>query len=333
MTFKIICTVVSCFLFFVSRSTFAVQLDVQLHSEDDIFRNDVVRIFEHVHIKSGALTKFHHRSDFGSNVLMQYYAIINPPFILDEKSIAELSKLAEANLYVAMLNLGDIYSDVGSKFYNINLAIKWYTRAVELHQSSQALDRLGFIHGVLLGDIKMAAYFYSNGCELGNASSCFNLSVAFNKAGVGKIKTISALLKAHTLGHIKAGVDLYVMYKDVDKNKAIYYLKGSADRGYREAQYFLGVEYFESNNEKLGLAYMHMAAESEFIAAQAYLGKFFSGKIKSKEDFEIAEKWYLRAAIAGDEPSRKNLLVLYEVYRELIPGLTEKRNYLGKVTK
>lgn len=330
MKVETIYKVILLILLLLSSKIFAVQFSVELHPEDDRFRSDKVKIFESKHIKNGALERFDPRSVDLDNVLMKYYIVINPPFTLDKRAIDELSKLAEKDLYVSMLNLGDIYSDVSLGHYNVYFAIKWYKRAVESRQSSQALDRLGYIHGVLLSDNKKAVEFYSRGCELKNASSCYNLSIVLSKFE-NEVKVIEALKKSYDLGHVKAGMNLYVLNKDSSTTKAIYYLKGSADRGDVEAQYFLGENYFFQKNMDLGLLYMTRSAEGGFVAAQAYLGRYYSEKINSKESFKLAEKWYLKAAIAGDEPSSKNLLALYNAYEELIPELREKRNYLIKI--
>ncbi len=78
---------------------------------------------------------------------------------------------------------------------------------------------------------------------------------------------------------------------------------------------------------------MSMAAENGLVDAQAYLGKFYSQRIKSEKDFEIAEKWYLKAAIAGSEPALENLTILYKIYESLIPNIHEKRKYLLELQK
>lgn len=311
----------------------SAQINVKAHSQDNNFRDDYVKAFESKYIKNNTLLNFPQEAGKGSSLLMQYYRVIKPPFLLNDRSIDELSQLAQQDLYVAMLNLGDIYSDASSKYYDIKLAINWYKRAVNSHQSSQALDRLGFIYGVILNDINEAVHYYSSGCELGNASSCYNLSIALNKSNADLAKIKEALLKSYSLGHAKAGMDLYVIYKDSDKEKAHGYLKFSADGGFPNAQYFLGEHYFEADDEILGLTYMSMAAENGLVDAQAYLGKFYSQRIKSEKDFEIAEKWYLKAAIAGNEPALENLIILYKIYESLIPNIQEKRKYLLEFQK
>ena len=160
----------------------SAQLNIKAHSQDDNFRDDYVKAFESKNIENSTLLNFPQEVGRGSSLLMQYYRVIKPPFLLNDRAIDELSQLAQQELYVAMLNLGDIYSDASSKYYDIKLAVNWYKRAVNSHQSSQALDRPGFIYGVILNDINKAVHYYSGGCELGNASSCYNLSIALNKS-------------------------------------------------------------------------------------------------------------------------------------------------------
>ncbi len=153
---------ITCIISFLfSPLGLSAQLDIKAHSQDDNFRDAYVKDFESKYIKNSTLLNFPQEAGRGSSLLMQYYRVIKPPFLLNDRSIDELSQLAQQDLYVAMLNLGDIYSDASSKYYDIKLAINWYKRAVNSHQSSQALDRLGFIYGAILDDINTAVHYYS----------------------------------------------------------------------------------------------------------------------------------------------------------------------------
>ena len=325
----LIITFCLCFASYASSSS---KILINNYPEDDPFRTKDIVSFEKKYIRNGAVLDHKDIDVNSNNLLLKYYLLIESSSKIDKYIIAELTKIANDGLYVAMMNLGDIYSMPNSEYLNADLAIKWFTKAVEKRNSPHSLVRLGFAYEKLLNNKIKAIELYAKGCKRDYANACFNFGIVSNQIGGDISEVIDALEKAHKMGHPKSGKDLYVIYKSLGRNGSISYLQDSADRGYNEAQYFFGVELFNKKDTDAGLRYIEMAAEGGFVPAQSFLGFHYSKNIKSKSEFEVAEKWYLKAAIAGDEPSRKNLLVLYKVYGELIPGLAEKRNYLEKVT-
>lgn len=314
-----------CFLCFASSASSSNNIIINIHTEDDPFRTNDIRKFEERYINKGVILDHKDIKLNPNNLLSRYYLLIESSSTIDHFFIAELTKIAADGLYVAMINLGDIYSMSTSKFSNPDLAIKWFTQAVEQKNSPHSLVRLGFAYEKILNNKRKAIDLYSKGCMKDYANACFNLGIVSSQNGSDISDVIVALEKAHKLGHPKSGKDLYVIYKSLGRNEAISYLQDSADRGYNEAQYFLGVELFHKKNISTGLQYIEISAENEFIPAQYFLGLHYSKKIKSKSDFEVAEKWYLKAAIAGDETARMNLLSLYNIYEKLIPEITKKR--------
>jgi len=125
-------------------------------------------------------------------------------------------------------------------------------------------------------------------------------------------------------GHIEAMFELYFCYVrgigtdgNPDWDQALYWLHQAAERGYAEAQAYLGVHYRDGTpgvpkDKKQAFFWFRKAADQDNITGQYMVGKCYEDGVGVDPDIAEALKWYRLAADQGNDYAQYELGKCYQ---------------------
>jgi len=106
-----------------------------------------------------------------------------------------------------------------------------------------------------------------------------------------------------------------------DYQEAIWWFKLSADQGYAQAQYNLGLMHNRGEgvprDDKEAVKWYRLSAQQRVAGAQSNLGLMYEKGLGVEQDYIEAHKWFNLAGINGNEIGRKNADI---VEKKMTPG-------------
>lgn len=212
------------------------------------------------------------------------------------KAIEYYKKSAAKNYAPAYVALGDMYATGKGITHDANKAEEYYLKAADLNDD-QAIDRLALLY--LLQD---------------------GMAVDSDKTQ-NSIKTVKLFQRVAEKGNAKAMYVLSLLYQngfyvEADHDKAVEYLKKSADLKYPEAEYSMAYLYlsgmYVEKDYKKGIELMTSAANNGFPDAQNNIGMLYlKGELVPK-DLKRAKNWLEKASNNGSSMADYNLGVVYD---------------------
>lgn len=146
----------------------------------------------------------------------------------------------------------------------------------------------------------------------------FLLLSIFIYSDVSLANSFEEVKKLAESGNKDAQYNLGLMYYEgenieTDYEKAVYWITKSAEQGYAKAQYSLGMIYYKGENIDIDKAHewFQKAAEQGHVKAQFKLGYMYYD-IESMLDFEKARKWFQKAAEQNHPESQYFLGLIYK---------------------
>ena len=229
-------------------------------------------------------------------------------------------KAAEQGHAESQLKLGHCYANGEGVPEDETEAFKWYRKAAQ-QGLADAQNILGDSYRTGEGlpkDEAEAIKWYRMGADQGDAGSQFDLGKCYAQ-GIGVHKNNSEALKwlykaakRNKYMAFSFGQDYYHGH-DVEKNlaEAVKFFLISAERGYDDAQFRLGVCYENGEgvpqDETEAVKWYKKAAEQKNADAQRKLGESYDFGKGVQKDKSEAEKWYRKAAEQGIAKANFNI--------------------------
>ena len=240
-----------------------------------------------------------------------------------EEAIKLLIKAAKAENVTAQYQLGKIYTDTDSDYFNAEKGLKLLESAAE-QGNSFALHQLGKIYcdgEIADKDINRAIKYFTRASELNNEFSQFRLGSIYMQDEYKNIsKAIEEFTKSaeqgnrfaqYQLGNIFLSGD--VAEQDVDL--AIRYLNEAAEQGNGFAQYRLGTIYIDDElghkNIYQALNCFTAAAEQGNQFAQYQLGLVYLRGDEIEQNPDLAIQYFSEAAEQDNQFAQYQLGNIY----------------------
>ena len=106
-----------------------------------------------------------------------------------------------------------------------------------------------------------------------------------------------------------------------DYQEAIKWFKLSAEQGYAQAQYNLGLMYSKGegvpSDDKEAVKWYRLSAEQRITGAQSNLGLMYEKGQGVEQDYVEAHKWFNISGINGNEIGRRNTNI---IEKKMTPG-------------
>ena len=106
-----------------------------------------------------------------------------------------------------------------------------------------------------------------------------------------------------------------------DYQEAIWWFKLSAEQGYGQAQYNLGLLYSRGEGlpieHKEAVKWYRLSAEQRIPGAQSNLGLMYEKGLGVEQDYVEAHKWFNIAGVNGNEVGKKNTDI---IEKKMTPG-------------
>lgn len=218
-----------------------------------------------------------------------------------EEAIQLLIKASEAENVTARYQLGKIYTDKESKYFNAEKGLKLLESAAE-QGNGFAIHQLGKIYcdgEIAEKDMNRAIEYFKSASELNNEFSQFRLGSIY----------------------------MQDEYKNI--SKAIDEFTKSAEQGNQFAQYQLGKIYTEKGsdyfNTEKGLKLLESAAEQSNSFALHQLGKIYCDGEITKKDMNRAIEYFTKASELNNEFAQYHLGSIYmsEEYKDIPKAIDE----------
>ena len=218
-----------------------------------------------------------------------------------EEAIKLLIKAAEAENVTARYQLGKIYTDKESKYFNVEKGLKLLESAAE-QGNSFAIHQLGKIYcdgEIADKDMNRAIEYFTKASELNNEFAQYRLGSIY----------------------------MQDEYKNI--SKAIDEFTKSAEQGNQFAQYQLGKIYTEKGsdyfNTEKGLKLLESAAEQSNSFALHQLGKIYCDGEITKKDMNRAIEYFTKASELNNEFAQYHLGSIYmsEEYKDIPKAIDE----------
>ena len=105
-----------------------------------------------------------------------------------------------------------------------------------------------------------------------------------------------------------------------DPQQARKWLEKAAEQGSPEAQYYLGVMYYQGvgveQDPQQARKWLEKAAVQEYPEAQYCLGLIYASGEGVKKDFKKAQEWWEKVNVQGNPTAQKNLEIIYNSWKE-----------------
>jgi len=232
---------------------------------------------------------------------------LEEPFLLDNTSSANISKLLTANRMKKVnkeAEMGEFFSqyESGSRYY--------YANGVKQ-------------------DYKKAVYWFQKAAEQGLAKAQCKLGVCYlygNGIKQDYEKAVYWFLKATEKEDLDAQICLGFCYMDgqggtQDIEKAIYWYNKVAEKGIAKAEPLLGLCYYKKEEYEKAVYWYKKAAEKGDALAQHRLGHCYQEGKGVKQDYKEAIKLYKKAIEQGYAEALAALGICY------VEGIGIKQNF------
>lgn len=274
-----------------------------------------------------------------------------------KKTIFYHSKCASLNILSSQLFLGDLYFEGKYVSQDIDLSTHYFRMAKS--KSITALNMLGNIYLNYKHNINKSILYYSLAAQTNNKKALFNLGKIYldeknsqydikkavyylhNASNKGSLKSQKLLgdiyynqkyfenaIPYFTLASKKGDSDsmlkLGKIYISHDINKAIFYFTSASNKKNYEAQYILGMIFYENiyikRSINKAIYYLSKAAKHKILEAQKVLGKIYYDDEFVPRNITKAIKYFTSASLQNDLSSQ---LILGDIFLE---GKYVKRN-------
>ena len=247
----------------------------------------------------------------------------------------------------AQYNVGSMYDNGTGVLEDDTEALKWYRLAAD-QGIAEAQFNLGLMYANGEGvpqDEAEALKWYQLAADQGdtdakknkaiietkNANAYYDLGLIYEDVAnqgeniqTNKVDAVKMYRLAAELGHTKAQFKLsrkLAFGKGVEKDKkeAREWLLKSANTGYAEAQFYLGIDYYFEKDYTEALKWYRLAAEQGYADAEYEMGDVYNhgdygveiNNYGVKVNKETALVWYRRAATQGHGKAELYLARLY----------------------
>ncbi|KAL3902082.1 MAG: hypothetical protein SGCHY_000116 [Lobulomycetales sp.] len=218
----------------------------------------------------------------------------------------------------AMYNIGLCYhSGVGAPL-NRTVGVEWFQLSAEQgnHLGQFALGKCYYWGIGICSDFEDAVAWFKKSADKGNTDSMYYLGLCYQKGRGVPQNFENAMVyfrrsAGSELGHADSELAIGKLLlstfgnSDPDVEQASTWLEMSANKGNAEAQYHLGLLYYNGSGESIPVdtekaaAYFESSANLGQADAQFMLGQCYEkGQAKAKS-LALAKQWYLEAAAKG----------------------------------
>lgn len=170
-------------------------------------------------------------------------------------------------------------------------------------------------------------------CSSVAASDQSDLQKAVNAIRSGDINGASKLLLPLAQhGNGEAQAHLWSILKTTDEKQANMWLLRSAENGYAQSVFTVGLMYLQGNgvNEDpvMALKYLKQASEAGIAPAQRHLGMLYRNGPNSIQNDSEAARWLGKAALAGDAEAQYQFAELHRYGYGVTPDMLVMRKWL-----
>lgn len=238
---------------------------------------------------------------------------------------ADLKARADSGDGVACCLLGMVLREGWGCEKDYDTANAYFTKGASELGHLGCMNNLGVMYNHGLGFVKdasVAVEWFRKAAEQGDAPAQYNLALMiYEGAGVDKNPDMATewFRKAAEQGYAPAQCELAIRYEAVsggvprDNALAVEWYRKAIEQGDLEAHFRLGLYYYRGVQPSKGIVGKvdevegwRKAAEQGDAEAQFQLGGYYNG-LQSKENFDIADAWYRKAAEGGDVRALKKM--------------------------
>ena len=238
-----------------------------------------------------------------------------------KKAFDLLLKEAEQGNDESVRQIGLMHNNGEGRERNLDKAVEWYTKAVEMG-SSAAANNLGVLYKNSIKNYDKAEEWYTKAVEMGNSDAVFNLGYLYQNSIKNYDKAVEWYTKAAEMGSSAAAGNLGVLYKNElhNKDKAVEWYTKAVEMGSSNAAKNLGILYYDLHNNDKAVEWYTKAAQMGNSSAANNLGYIYKNELHNNDK---AVEWYTKAVEMGFSGAARNLAVLYE----------EELNNIGKAVE
>jgi TPR repeat protein len=181
-----------------------------------------------------------------------------------------------------------------------------------------------FLHAVLLIGMLTNGAMASDQAELKKAVD------AIVAGDMVRGTELLRLLAEH--GNAEAQAHLWSILKTTDEKQATMWLMRSAENGYAESIFAVGLMYLHGNgvaeDPQQALQYLKRAADAGIVPAQRHLGVLYRTGPNSLQDDSEAARWLRAAADAGDAEAQFQYAGLFRYGYGVKPDIEAMKKWL-----
>lgn len=203
-----------------------------------------------------------------------------------QKAVWLLQIAASSNNTMAQYQLGSIYIDESSKYFNSDKGISLLEKAAEQENdfAEYALGKVYLNGSIVEKNVKLALQYLNTSSEHKNQFAQYQLGIIYQRGEIADKnidKAISYFDASAAQGNHFAQYQLgkiyyWDEYGEKDIYKALYNFNKSAEQGNEFSQYQLGIIYYKGDdiqqNTELAMKYLTLSAEQGNQYAQYQLG-------------------------------------------------------------
>jgi len=229
----------------------------------------------------------------------------------DAKSFSYFLRAAKNKHNLAMNSLGVMYFTGRGTPLDFVQARYWFKQAYENNVIASCINYAGCLHYGQGGpvDKNLAVSVLERGVSMGDVQSINMLQQLQQSAELGIAKVLNPVIPTpkvnadHPLTAFHTGMSYLEGLNGCKKDETLAekHLRVAADKGHRESQYMVGVILGDRGDLKESFQYFLQAAENGFPQAQAAVSERFAWGAGCSRDTNQAEKWAIRAKIAGEK--------------------------------
>lgn len=242
----------------------------------------------------------------------------------EEKAIYWMTKAFENGYISAAYDIGMLYLNDDTDDQLTEIAIEWLEKGAEFNDFG-CEEVLGMIYSnkdSLYFDYKKAIYWYKKAIEHGSRLAKYNLARIYlycedeNFDRERGMKLLYEMAEEddtdaqYILGLIFYDYDYYVDGIEYDHKKAEYWLNRAFENGLWKAIACIGEIYFNKGDFKKAIEWYKIGIEKDDYASYRNLGKFYAHGIGVEKNYKKAKELLNKAIELGDEVAEINLLCI-----------------------
>ncbi|PWK48453.1 tetratricopeptide repeat protein [Pleionea mediterranea] len=281
---------------------------------DEKLRTNVVKSFQ---FSSKGAVDYSELCD-SNNLLEQYYCVVKKETLASNEKIVLLENLGDKGVYSAYLSLAEYYFNLEGRV-NSKKAVSYYRKLSDKGDvySIKKLALFYFEGEIVEKDLNKSKRLLQQILSYDDGAVSYNLSVISEQLGnIGKQKHY--LLKSVSHGHPQARRNLFSIYMDNGMGREAIKLFDKVKEKSLEDCYFLGMAYLNGDggieiDYRKAKEFLLKAAKGGVEKSYRPLAFVYVKTMKTNNDFEIAEHYYIKDACLGGFDSLIDLLELYRV--------------------